>query len=59
VLFTVTHRRLPDRQTMLKVAAGWHAHLDTLVARANERQPGPFWDRWSDLKKEYERRLPA
>ncbi len=59
VLFTVTHRRLPDRQSMLKVAAGWHAHLDTLVARANERQPGPFWDRWSDLKKEYERRLPA
>ena len=28
-------------------------------ACANGRQPGPFWDRWSDLRKEYERRLPA
>ena len=34
VLLTVTHRRLPDRSTMLKVSAGWHMHLDVLVARA-------------------------
>ncbi|MFX6876801.1 SRPBCC domain-containing protein, partial [Acinetobacter baumannii] len=31
VLLTVIHRRLPDRDTLLKVSAGWHAHLDLLV----------------------------
>lgn len=59
VLLTVTHRRLPDRQTLLKVAAGWHAHLDVLVARANGRQPQPFWPGWQRLHTDYDRRLPA
>lgn len=59
VLLTVTHDRLPDRATMLRVAPGWHTHLDTLVARATGTEPEPFWDRWSRLQGEYERRLPA
>lgn len=59
VLLTVTHRRLPDRSTMLMVGAGWHMHLDILVARASGREPTPFWDGWTRLKKEYDRRLPA
>ena len=59
VLLTVIHRRLPDRPTLLKVAAGWHTHLDVLVARATGEQPEPFWAAWSRLKDEYERRLPA
>ena len=59
VLLTVTHRRLPDRPTLLKVAAGWHMHLDTLVARATGREPDPFWPGWSRLQQEYDRRLPA
>jgi uncharacterized protein YndB with AHSA1/START domain len=59
VLLTVTHRRLPDRATLLKVAAGWHMHLDTLVARATGRDPDPFWPGWSRLQQEYDRRLPA
>ncbi len=42
VLLTVTHRRLPDRSTMLKVGAGWHMHLDVLVARANGKEPALF-----------------
>ncbi|HEX9522548.1 MAG TPA: SRPBCC family protein, partial [Reyranella sp.] len=33
VLLTLIHRRLPDRATMLMVGAGWHMHLDILVAR--------------------------
>ena len=41
VLLTVTHRRLPDRSTMLKVGAGWHMHLDVLVARAAGNEPAP------------------
>lgn len=59
VLLTVTHRRLPDRATLLKVAAGWHMHLDVLVARATGREPAPFWDGWMRLQAEYDRRLPA
>lgn len=59
VLLTLIHRRLPDRKTMLKVGAGWHMHLDILVARATGKEPEPFWDGWGRLKQDYERRLPA
>jgi uncharacterized protein YndB with AHSA1/START domain len=59
VLLTVIHRRLPDRDSLLKHAAGWHMHLDTLVARATGKEPEPFWDGWSRLNQEYDRRLPA
>jgi len=59
VLLTLIHRRLPDRSTMLNVSAGWHAHLDVLAARVSGREPAPFWDHWSRLKQEYDRRLPA
>jgi uncharacterized protein YndB with AHSA1/START domain len=59
VLLTVTHRRIPDRTQMLSVAAGWHMHLDVLVARARGVEPAPFWDGWSRLKSDYDRRLPA
>ncbi len=59
VLLTVIHRRVPDRTTLLRVSAGWHAHLDVLVARATGKQPAPFWDGWSRLKEEYDRRMPA
>src|SRR5437588_1752394 len=59
VLLTVIHRRLPDRATMLMVGAGWHMHLDVLVARASGKAPEPFWDGWSRLKKDYDQRIPA
>jgi len=59
VLLTVTHRRLPDRATMLKVGAGWHTHLDILVARVSGTEPTPFWDGWSRLHQEYDQRVSA
>jgi len=59
VLLTVIHRRVPDRETLLKVSAGWHMHLDILVARASGKEPETFWDGWSRLHREYGRRLPA
>jgi uncharacterized protein YndB with AHSA1/START domain len=59
VLLTVIHRRVPDRATLLKVSAGWHMHLDVLVARATGKEPAPFWDGWRRLQEEYARRLPA
>ena len=60
VLLTVTHRRVPDHASLLNVSAGWHAHLDVLVARISGKTPTtPFWDTWTGLKAEYEKRLPA
>lgn len=59
VLLTVIHRRLPNRNMMLMVGAGWHMHLDLLVARVTGEEPEPFWDGWSRLKTEYDRRIPA
>ena len=53
------HRRLPNRATLLGVGAGWHMHLDVLVARATGKEPEPFWDGLSRLRKEYDRRMPA
>lgn len=59
VLLTLTHHRVADRSTLLNVSAGWHAHLDHLVARASGRKPAPFWSSWLRLKEEYDARLPA
>jgi uncharacterized protein YndB with AHSA1/START domain len=60
VLLTVIHSRLPNRNTMLMVGAGWHMHLDILVARTKaEQDPEPFWDGWVRLKGEYDKRLPV
>jgi uncharacterized protein YndB with AHSA1/START domain len=59
VMLTVIHRRLPDRSTLLGVGAGWHSHLDVLVARATGKEPPPFWDGLSRLRKEYDQRIPA
>ena len=58
VLLTVIHRRLPDRATLLRVGSGWHMHLDVLVARTTGKEPEPFWDGWSRLRQEYDRRMP-
>ncbi|HEY5817507.1 MAG TPA: SRPBCC family protein [Mesorhizobium sp.] len=59
VLLTLVHRRLADRATMLSISAGWHMHLDILAARATGNEPAPFWDGWSRLKQEYEKRMPV
>ena len=59
VILTVTHRRLPTRGTRLDVSAGWHTHLDILVDLAAGRTPAPFWDRWRQLRADYDGRLPA
>jgi uncharacterized protein YndB with AHSA1/START domain len=58
VLLTLIHRRLPNRKTMLGVSAGWHAHLDLLVARMRGEEPAPFWDGMMQLRGDYDRRLP-
>lgn len=59
VLLTIIHRLVPDRATLLKVSAGWHAHLDVLVARASGQDPAPFWDNWTRLQTQYASRFPT
>jgi uncharacterized protein YndB with AHSA1/START domain len=59
VLLTVIHRRVPERAILLNVSAGWHTHLDILVARVSGKEPKPYWEGWSELRDEYDRRLPA
>lgn len=59
VLLTVTHRRISERNARLMIGAGWHMHLDILVARTNGRNPEPFWDGWSRLRGEYDQRMPT
>ncbi|MER8436982.1 SRPBCC family protein [Mesorhizobium sp. M1312] len=59
VLLTVTHRRLPEREIQLNVTAGWHMHLDMLAARLAGKTLTSFWEGWSRLREEYDRRLPA
>ena len=54
------HRRLPDRPTLIMVAAGWHEHLEFLQAvTAGKPLPDSFWSGWLRLRDEYDRRLPA
>lgn len=59
VLLTVIHRRLPDRAMSLCVAAGWHTHLDILVARLTDTAAPSFWRTWTRLQAEYDSRLPT
>lgn len=60
VTLTVVHRRLASRNMTLNAGAGWHAHLDIVVARTTETEPDmPFWDGWTRLKHDYEGRIPG
>lgn len=59
VLLTLVHRRLPSREYLLRVAAGWHSHLDILADVAGGREPGPIWPAWTKLHGEYAQRIPA
>lgn len=57
VLLTLTHRGISDHRNLLMIGAGWHMHLDVLVARASGTAPTPFWDGWSRLHAEYADRI--
>jgi uncharacterized protein YndB with AHSA1/START domain len=59
VLLTVTHTRLCNREELLSVSGGWHAHLDILIDRLNGREPGNFWKSYEKLNRVYEKRYAA
>jgi len=58
VKLVLTHRGLPDRGMLLSVSAGWHAHLDLMVAILRGAEPPPFWRNWTRLRGEYDARIP-
>jgi uncharacterized protein YndB with AHSA1/START domain len=53
VLLTLVHRGLSERAMKVMVSAGWHTHLDILVARASGTKPPSFWSTWDHLRAEY------
>ncbi len=56
VMLVITHKRLPDRNEMLSVSSGWHAHLGVLQAILAETAMPPFWARIEELEAEYRKR---
>ena len=59
ILLVVTHRRLPSRDMMLSVSAGWHVHLDILSDQLRGKPPRPFWSNHTRLVAEYDSLLPT
>nr|WP_272213147.1 SRPBCC family protein [Marinicella sp. W31]MDC2879094.1 SRPBCC family protein [Marinicella sp. W31] len=39
VLLTLVHTRISDRRNKVDISAGWHRHLDILVARLSGKNP--------------------
>lgn len=59
VLLTIEHKRVTERAVLLNVSAGWHAHVDVLVAVLGQTRAAPHWDNWSALREEYDELFPA
>ena len=59
VMLTLTHRHLMGERLVLNVCAGWHAHLELLVAHLEGKKPPPLWSTWKRLRKDYEEQLCA
>ncbi|BCJ91618.1 hypothetical protein IZ6_23530 [Terrihabitans soli] len=53
VRVTLIHSGIRDRATLAELAAGWHAHLNVLEAKANSVTPPPFWKRFAEYHEEY------
>jgi uncharacterized protein YndB with AHSA1/START domain len=59
VRLTLRHEKVPTPGIVLGVSAGWHAHLDVLVADLTGGKAAPFWDRLATLRDDYRARLAA
>lgn len=57
VLLTLTHHGLDDRGARTMIAAGWHMHLDILLAQVSGQNGGSFWSGWAQLRDAYEQQL--
>lgn len=57
VLLVITHRRLPDTETMISVASGWEAHLGILEDRLSGHPPRGFWSAHERFEEAYRRKF--
>ncbi|MBL8560063.1 MAG: SRPBCC family protein [Hyphomonadaceae bacterium] len=53
VRFVITHAELPNRDEMVDVSGGWHAHTDILEALLRDAKPKPFWANIAELERYY------
>lgn len=58
VMLRLTHTRLPTRDALIGVSAGWHTHLDILAARLAGEPPASFWRTMTRLDAIYDQRIP-
>lgn len=58
VRLVLTHRKVPDRNYLLNVSGGWHAHLDMLEYQLKGETPPGFWDIWRRYDGVYDKRHP-
>jgi uncharacterized protein YndB with AHSA1/START domain len=58
VLFTITHRKLPDHATLLSVSGGWDVHVGILQDVLTSQKPRGFWSNHERLEREYARLFP-
>tara|TARA_R110002096_G_scaffold98179_2_gene218578 strand:+ start:274 stop:813 length:540 start_codon:yes stop_codon:yes gene_type:complete len=59
VHMTLTHEKLPNRQILIGVSAGWHAHIAIMIDQLEGKTPRPFWSTHMELETEYDKRMPA
>ena len=59
VHMTLTHEKLPNRQILIGVSAGWHAHVAIMIDQLEGKTPRPFWSTHMALETEYDKRMPA
>lgn len=58
VLFVITHTELPNRDEMVDVSGGWHAHADILEALLRGAKATPFWANIARLEIYYGETIP-
>jgi len=57
VLLVITHCRLRGRDMMVRVAAGWHTHVELLCDVIDNKPRRPFWSTKSSLENAYRSRV--
>jgi uncharacterized protein YndB with AHSA1/START domain len=59
VLLVLTHERAGEREAMVSVSGGWHAHLGILADNLDGREPRPFWSTHAKAAAEYDKQIAA
>lgn len=57
VKLTLTHSKLFDKDLLLGVCAGWHAHVDIMADNLEGVPARPFWSNHMSLEENYKKSL--